>query len=358
MPEITVLMPVYNAERFLRKALESVLIQGFKDFELLIINDGSTDRSAEIIDSFKDPRIKMVYQENRGVAEALKVGVEIAQGKYLARMDADDESLPNRLALQKKLLDEHPDTCLVYGMHELIDTEGKTVRSKCGRYLSDNQIKWMLLWGNAITHPTVMIRLQILRKYGINYRPETNGAEDFDLWNRLADKGKFLFLSEVVLRYRMNPASVNRVNRGDRQLRAYRRVIQENFIRYGIPLTLETAEELAVISGQTRENPLTFSYRFLPNEIFNLFQIMVQKYIEKTGAQVKELYPEQAKQLGRWARNLLHRSHKTSKSLLVEALKIHPYILFERAFLLTLLSLFLPKAAIQEINKGRTRPLY
>jgi len=126
-PAVTVLMPVYNGERYVARAVKSILDQTFRDFEFLIINDGSTDGSIDIIRDFSDPRIRVIDTENQGVAAALKLGIEKARGKYIARMDVDDESLINRLEREKYCLDEHPDITVVHGSVEYIDAEGAPV---------------------------------------------------------------------------------------------------------------------------------------------------------------------------------------------------------------------------------------
>ncbi len=357
-PRITVLMPVYNGERFLASAIESVLTQSFADFEFLIINDGSTDRSVEIIQNYPDPRIRIVHQENRGVAEALRMGIQLARGEYVARMDADDECVPERLALQKKVLDEHPEVCLVHGMHDLIDGSGKVVRKNCGLPRTDKQTKWLLLWGNIISHPTVMLRMTSLKANGLNFRPETNGAEDFDLWNRLSEKGVFYYLPTVLLRYRMHAGSVNRLDRGRRQMQAYQLVLRENFNRYGLPLSSKQTEELAVLSGQTGTNPLTYPYRHLPESLPVLFENLSRKFEQKTGVRPAELLRVQAEQLGRWARYLLQHSPSRAKVIWIKAWRRHPRILFQKAYLLTGLALFLPSETVARINRSRTRPLY
>jgi glycosyltransferase involved in cell wall biosynthesis len=355
---VTVLMPVYNAQAYLSKAIDSILRQTFGDFEFLIIDDGSTDDSTRILNSYRDNRIRIIYQENKGVAASLRLGVDLARGEYITRMDADDESLPDRLAIQKKVLDENPQGVLAYGLHDLIDEQGTLLRSNQGAGYFDGTAKWLLLWMNIFTHPTVMIRTRTLWSHQLNYRLETNGAEDFDLWNRLSAAGTFIFVPQVLIRYRLNSQSVNRINKGERQFRGYALVIKENFQRIGIPIAPELAEELVVISGQTPQNPLTYPYRYLPEALSQLMEKSSKKFSDLMAIDEKDLLPIQAEQSVRWARYLLHVSRKESFLLLIRALFNHIATGSSSLFWMTIAALLLlPKSTILRINQKRTQPL-
>jgi glycosyltransferase involved in cell wall biosynthesis len=354
---ITVLMPVYNAQTYLSRSVESILTQSFTDFEFLIIDDGSTDDSTKILHSYRDNRIRIIQQENKGVAASLRLGVDSARGEYIARMDADDESLPDRLAVQKKALDENPRGVLTYGLHDLIDQQGNLLRSNQGAGYSDSIAKWLLLWMNIITHPTVMMRTRALRTRRINYRNETNGAEDFDLWNRLSCTGTFHFTHKVLLRYRLNPGSVNRADREDRQFRGYSIVVRENFSKYGLSISSELAEELVVISGQTNRNPLTFPYRYLPEKLHGLSKELLLRFTQTLSISSNEFASVQSEQWIRWARYFLHCSKGNSFKLLMNALWLRPRVLCGRIFFLTLVFLLLPEKLSIRVNRWRTRPL-
>ncbi|MBI4763550.1 MAG: glycosyltransferase family 2 protein [Deltaproteobacteria bacterium] len=354
---VTVLMPVYNVQPYLEKAVESILRQTFGDFEFLIIDDGSTDKSPEILQSYPDPRIRVIHQENQGVAAALRLGVSLSRGQYIARMDADDESLPDRLEIQKKILDQNPEAVLGYGLHDLMDEKGDIIRNRQGEGFSTSITKWLLIWMNVFTHPTIMIRTRALRENQINYRLETNGAEDFDLWNRLSFYGDFLFVPEVLLKYRIHADSVNRLNLGERQFRSYSLVVRENFRRYGLTISDEMAEELVVISGQTSKNPLTFPYRYLPNKLSVFSEEIARKFSSTKSIDTKKLFEVRAGQLLRWARCLLQSSRKGSFILLMKAVQLRKSFVVNRLFLLTFLSLFLPERTLVRINEKRTRPL-
>ena len=209
-PKITVLMPVYNGERFLEEAVESVLQQTYSDFELLVINDGSTDRSVEIISRFQDARIRLLHNErNIGLVATLNRGIGLARGEFIARMDADDICHPERFEAQLQWFGQHPDAVLLATGVVMIDEDG----NHAGEWKDDllnvepAAIRRFLPRANCIAHPTIMIRTSVARKY--LYSRNQDGAEDYDLWLRLAaDNLPLHKLPRPLLRYRMNPASV------------------------------------------------------------------------------------------------------------------------------------------------------
>ena len=218
IPSITVLMPVYNAARYLPQALESIISQTYRDFELLVINDGSTDDSERILASCDDARLRVVKTSNRGVSASLRLGMRLANGHYVARMDADDVALPNRLEVQKNLLDSNPEITVAHSLVDRIDAEGRIVEPRYGELRNDVETKWTLLWQNAVFHPTVMLRADDLKRSRINYRKETRIAQDFELWNRVAMVGSFYMINDVLLQYRLHDEKVSRPENAARQL--------------------------------------------------------------------------------------------------------------------------------------------
>ncbi len=159
-------MSVYNGEKYLREAIDSILGQTFKDFEFLIIDDGSTDSSVEIIRSYADPRIRLIQnEENIGLSRSLNKGLKLARGEYIARMDADDISLPRRLAAQVGLLDKQPDIGLVGTSIQLIDCDGE--RMHVHRVPTTHaQILWALCFTTPLAHPSVVFRKVIIECVG------------------------------------------------------------------------------------------------------------------------------------------------------------------------------------------------
>ena len=185
-PKVTVLMPVYNGEKYLAEAIESILNQTYKDFEFLIINDGSTDNSVKIIESYNDPRINLVHNKrNLKLIATLNKGLNIAKGEYIARMDCDDVSLPDRLLKQVEYLDNHPDVGVLGCGTKNVDEKLNTI-SEPERPLTYLQNKWRLLFKTTLMHPSVMYRKNLILKYG-GYSNRFIHAEDYDLWSRLID---------------------------------------------------------------------------------------------------------------------------------------------------------------------------
>ncbi len=211
-PLVSVVMAVYDAERYLDEAVESILTQGSCEFEFIIINDGSTDGSTSILRRHEriDGRIRIHHQENRGLTAALNRGCRLAQGKYIARMDGDDIAAPDRLAKQVDFLERHPAVAVLGGAFEFIDGGGLATRTVCVP-LEDRQIKDALSRYNCLAHPTIMMRKQAFDETG-GYRIAFLHAEDYDLWLRMAERHEFASLADVVLRYRVHPGQVSARN--------------------------------------------------------------------------------------------------------------------------------------------------
>jgi glycosyltransferase involved in cell wall biosynthesis len=208
-PTVSVVMSVFNGEPYLHEALESILNQTFRDFEFIIINDGSTDGSATVLESYRksDSRLRVYHQENRGVGESLNRGCGLAQGKYIARMDADDIATSGRLMRQVEFMEGHPEVDVVGGAVEFIDATGKSLAIT--RYPeTDHEIKTSFSRQNPLVHPTVLFRRDVFLALG-GYRAVFK-AEDYDLWLRIAERGQLANLGEVVLKYRIHPDQVTR----------------------------------------------------------------------------------------------------------------------------------------------------
>jgi glycosyltransferase involved in cell wall biosynthesis len=209
-PLVTVILPVHNAAAFVKPAIESILQQTFSNFELLIINDGSTDHSAEIIASIHDQRMVCIHNErNIGLIASLNKGIQLAKGKYIARMDADDISLPERLKKQVEKMENDPGISVLASFVDFINADGEITGNwnTDREAVSENEIRLLMMKTNCIAHPSVMMRAEIARNY--LYSPKQKGAEDWDLWMRiLADGNRIAKLAEVLLHYRIHPASI------------------------------------------------------------------------------------------------------------------------------------------------------
>ncbi len=209
-PKVTVLMPVYNGGAYLRLAIDSIIKQTFTDYELLIIDDGSTDQSAQIIQSYHDNRIRCIqHAANQGLIATLNEGIDLARGQYLARMDQDDIATPDRLFIQSHYLDSHP-TCAVVGSTvTMINQPGQVIGewSDDRQYTSAAAIRQHLPKANCVAHPTVMGRTALFKKY--HYTEYQTNAEDYDLWLRLvADHQNIEKIVTPLLLYRVHHNSM------------------------------------------------------------------------------------------------------------------------------------------------------
>lgn len=238
MPKISVIMPAYNAEKYIAEAIESILGQTFDDFEFIIINDCSTDRTEEIVLSYDDPRIVYVKnEENLGVAATLNKGLAIAKGEYIARMDADDISLPERFAKQVEYLDEHNDAAVLGCSIERFSSD----RSLDIRRFSADFDSMMvdMLFACGVAHPSVMMRAEVIRSLG-GYDEAFNGLEDYELWCRVLEKHKITTLPDILLRYRIHGSQVTQ-NPSARYLELLRALKTRQLRQLGLePARMET----------------------------------------------------------------------------------------------------------------------
>lgn len=212
-PVITVLMSVYNAEPYLEQAVLSIRNQSYRDFEFLIINDGSLDGSATILEKHAraDKRIRLIHQENRGLIAALNRGVREAKGQLIARMDSDDIALRERLKVQLERMQADSSLALIGGHVQLINELGQVgeiIRFPVG----DEAVRKSLYYGSPVAHPSVMMRRNLVLEVG-GYREFYRHCEDYDLWLRLSEKANIDNVEEVVLQYRRHGDSVSVGNR-------------------------------------------------------------------------------------------------------------------------------------------------
>lgn len=229
MARISVITPVYNCERLVKESILSILGQSFSDFEFIIINDGSTDGTSEVIKSFTDSRIRFVdYQENRGVLARSKEAIDLAVTDYIAIHDADDVSMSNRLELQFNYLEENPDIFCVGGRAKKIDLTGNFIGDWDFPPASHKEIVRMLVSQSKcpIINPASMYRLSVYREVG-GYSPDNKirYAHDLDFWCRAILYGKkFANLQDYLIKYRVNPSGMTRKN-GAMQLADHNAVI-------------------------------------------------------------------------------------------------------------------------------------
>jgi len=222
-PKVTVVIPVYNREKYVGDAIDSILAQTFPDFELLVIDDGSTDGSVEIVRSYNDPRLRLVCNEtNLGVPKTRNRGIQFARGKYLAFLDSDDWAYPERLSKQVAFLDSHPDYAAVGSWIKWMDEEGRSLRRIRRKPVLPDEIAAQRLFRQGIENSASMARTVVLREYG--HQEEYDLSEDFDLWSRIAAKHKLATLPEVLVRCRMHGGRISQENlrrKKDRRLTIY-----------------------------------------------------------------------------------------------------------------------------------------
>ncbi len=200
-PKISVVMPVYNGQKYLRSAVDSIISQTFTDFEYIIIDDGSTDNTSKILSSYTDHRIMVItHPKNLGIVKSLNEGLARSKGDYIARMDADDISVPDRLEQQYRYMSENDDVVVCAGNIKSINEDGSIISGSWWSKESAH-IEWSLIWGNVIPHPTVMLKKSALPKD--MYR-DYKYAEDYDLWLRMSGKGEIFRLDNVLVYYRLH----------------------------------------------------------------------------------------------------------------------------------------------------------
>ncbi|ADO82177.1 glycosyltransferase [Ilyobacter polytropus] len=209
MELVSVVMAVFNGEKYLKEALESILRQSYKNFEFVIIDDGSTDDSVKIIESYNEKRIILIKNnKNLGLPTSLNKGIEAAKGKYIARMDADDICKKDRLKLQVEFLEKNEDIDVLAGGVEIFVGGNKWVKKKLYPPECHKEIEKRLLYENCLTHPTIMMRKSFLLKNNLKYNVECKFAQDWALWLEATRYGKFYGLNKVLLEYRIHKKSI------------------------------------------------------------------------------------------------------------------------------------------------------
>lgn len=256
-PRVTVLMPVFNGAQYLRAAMESILTQTFSDFEFLLMNDGSSDSSVTIINSYSDDRIRLVSNgANLGLIETLNRGLLLARGEYVARMDCDDISHPERLALQVAHMDRHADVAVCGTWLKAFGTQHFVKRYP----ITDGGIRAHLLFESALAHPSVMFRRELFIAERLFYDPDYVRAEDYELWTRVPDSFRFANLNRILLFYRRHPQQVSAEYLSD-QSAVTRTIRKRQLERFGIMPTVETLDLHVKISQKKPEVSLSFLTR-------------------------------------------------------------------------------------------------
>jgi len=229
-PLVSVVMPVYNGERYLREAIESILSQTYTNLELIIINDGSQDASEDIIKSYADYRIVyLINEQNSGICITLNRGLDVARGKYIARMDCDDISMPERLQEQVNFLEQNAEIGIV-GSDIIMFGEDR--EDRYFDFVHDkDQCKAGVLFNSPFAHPSVMFRANIIRENNLHYNDQYRGREDFEMWYQMSKVCDFANLPCALLRYRVHKGQItqNRTPNEDAKSIAF---IRQRFEQY------------------------------------------------------------------------------------------------------------------------------
>ncbi|MCE5336503.1 MAG: glycosyltransferase [Desulfobacteraceae bacterium] len=207
IPTITVITAVYNCEKYVRESIDSTLQQTFPDFELILIDDGSTDGTLEILERYRDERITLIHQSNMGLAKSLNKGLWTARGKYIVRLDADDISMPHRFERQYRFMEDHPE-CVISGASAMmIDADGKYLYTET-MPTSWSDTRRYLPYESPFFHSAVIFRREPALACGGYYEKIKHHFEDLFLWNKLAAVGELRNLEEPLIKYRLVPFAI------------------------------------------------------------------------------------------------------------------------------------------------------
>ena len=271
-------MAVKDGERYLRQAIESILAQTFQDFEFIIIDDFSSDNSINIVQEYHDPRIMHVRNDTHsGLTASLNRGLDLARGKYIARMDADDVSLPGRFEAQVRYLDGYSDVAVLGTAIQFIDAEGSPLENVVFPTEHD-VIKWSLCFYNPIAHPTVMMRAQVIQEAG-GYNPTLERSQDYDLWWRIGSIGRLANLEDVYVQLRKHASQVTNIYRGrqfDTGLEINQKYLSELL---GKPVTEEIIQKLWRKEILSLTDAISVSELIF--QVFHRFDVSIQSKVCK-----------------------------------------------------------------------------
>lgn len=266
-PKVTVLMSVYNGEKYLNESIDSMLGQTFKDFEFLIINDGSTDKTAEILKSYNDPRIRIINNEkNIGLTKSLNKGLRLTRGEYIARQDADDISMPERLEKEVEFLEMHQDYAVV-GTFTKIINENSEILSFLERPIEDLKIKEFFKKDNCIVHGSSMIRKACLLDVGF-YNELMIRSQDYELWLRLSKKYRLANIDKYLYMWRKHDDNIEAKFIGEQKIFVILAMVKHDVLnvrqatRWFINIIAERNQIL-------RFKPLSFIFLFISFITFN-----------------------------------------------------------------------------------------
>ena len=299
-PKVSVIMPVYNGEKYIGKAINYILNQTFKDFELILIDDCGQDRSMDIARVYAeiDDRIRIIYNEtNKGIAFSRNVGLDTCKGQYIAIMDDDDISSDDRLFKQADFLDNNPQYDVVGGKAQWIDGEGKVIKQEIDVLKDEKMIKTMFLFYNIFNNSEVMFRKEIIDKNNIKYEDKLLGMEDFKFWIRISKIGSITNIDDLVLLHRMTPN--NETNRVVNKKKNERRELFASLQRYSLSLSgfNLTESQYRILNKILNEDGTSFAEN--KQEMFEMYDAFYQLILQ---AREKQMDITETMEL--WFRNL------------------------------------------------------
>jgi glycosyltransferase involved in cell wall biosynthesis len=276
MPKVSVLMPMFNSEKYIGMAIESILNQTFKDFELIILNDGSTDNSKKIVESYSDSRIILIENtQNQGLARTRNRLIAEAKGDFLAWLDSDDIALPQRLQIQVDFLEKNPNHALVASWARIIGSNNLPTGNFVKSYIPNTDLSALLLFVNYIVQSSVMLRRNLLpdEHYNLDFPP----TEDYELWVRIAKKHPIAILNDILVDYRVHDSNIS-FTQNDRAMRTVKMNHQRQLEDLGINPTMQEIDLHYALSFGNGE---TFDKDFIEKAEAWLLKIREHNQINK-----------------------------------------------------------------------------
>ncbi|MCX5998702.1 MAG: glycosyltransferase [Chloroflexi bacterium] len=326
-PEVTVLMSVYNGGKYLEEAIKSILSQTLRDFEFVIINDGSTDGTAEVLARYAgtDCRLRVYHQENQGVSAARNRGFCLARGQYIAIMDADDVSLPARLAREVQFMEAHPDVGVVGTRVECMDGNGRRL-NEWHYPMAPNLIGWHMIFRCCLADPSVMMRRDIVAQL-CPYDASMRVAADYDMWIRALPITRLANLPEVLLRHRLWP---------ERLSARYRETQEETTVRImhsavtrllGREISMEAVSSLRLaVSGTAPSDPRQ------AEATATLIQQICEAYLATASpsrSECRTIAHDAGWKITRLAVSLVRTHPQRAWAIMVRAVRLHPLLMLE-----------------------------
>ncbi len=288
-PLVSVILPVYNGEAFLREAIESILNQTYQPIELIVIDDGSTDNTPTILKDYEG-KIRHYRQSNQGLVKTLNLGLSLANGKYIARMDADDISHPQRLEKQINYLEANPDVNLLGTSCYYINFNGKIIgRGQVPR--TNGGIKWVLLFASPFIHPSVIIKKDFIFNNGLLFNEKFPYAEDYELWGRILKNSKAANLPEPLISYRIHQKNISIQNKNIQLY--FHKIISKNILQDTFPnmkIINDDIEALCELSltGFRNINKLKSKQQYLMHTYLNIWIEFEKRYIFESLDEARE----------------------------------------------------------------------